>query len=234
MIRDKLSSLKNRLDALDEQFEEKKVDTWRKAADVDEEKMKSVIAGASGDSVSFEALIFPIAHVDNTVSFELLDDDEQPHYFLKGSTIDVEGQGSGTESIVGWDRDRRIGGAYTVLTEDRVLIIANHARGYDEHTIPYDTITTTNLNNGFATTRLSIQTKSATYHCGVSKTEKKYGKDEVKDAVKYLRQRREQGAEPTMEGEPLDKLEQLKSLYDDGTITEEEFEEQKAALLDDL
>jgi len=195
MIREKLSSIKERLDKFDEQFEEKKVESWRKAADVNEDKMKSVIAAASGDSVSFEALIFPLAHIDNTVSFELLDDGEQPHYFLKGSTIDVEGQGSGTESIVGWDRDRRIGGAYTVLTEERVLIIANHARGYDEHTIPYDAITTTNQNNGFASTRLSIQTKSATYHCGVSKTESKYGKDEVEDAIDYLRQRREQGAE---------------------------------------
>lgn len=231
MIRDKLGNIKERLDQIDE----KRRDRWQRRAGVDDDDLQAVIINAAGDSVNRESLIFPIGSTDSVVSFNLLDDGEQPHYFLKGSTIDVEGQGAGSESIIGWDRDRRIGGSYTVITENRVLIIANHARGYDEHTIPYDTITNVNLNSGLTSTRLSIQTKSATYHCSVSKSKRKFGKGEVTDAVEYLRERRNRVNEPdTTSDDPLDRIEKLKSLHEDGVLTDEEFEEKKESLLDEV
>ncbi|MFB6186841.1 MAG: SHOCT domain-containing protein, partial [Halobacteriaceae archaeon] len=138
--------------------------------------------------------------------------------------------GAGSESITGWDRDRRIGGAFTVITEQRVLIIANHLRGYDEHTIPYDSITAINLNSGIFSKRLTLQTRGATYHLSVTNSDD----DEVQDAVEWLRERRRQGDSHDSTDDPLDRLEKLKNLYDNGAITEDEFEEKKASLLDEI
>lgn len=238
MIRDTLSSIKEQFDRIDEKLGEKQLALFKDQADFEEERLQSLVDNASGDSVSPTALLYSIENMGNATPYNLLNEDEQPHYFLNGTTIDVEGQGAGGENIIGWDRDRRNGAIFTVFTEERILIIANHVRGYDEHTIPYDTVTNTNLNTGLgAKTRLAIQTKSATYHCDLLTTRKKHGKEEIEEAIEYLRERRQQSTESTpviTESEPLDQLEQLKSLYDDGAITEEEFEEKKAALLDDL
>lgn len=231
MIRDKLGNIKERLDQVDE----KRRNRWQRRAGVDDDELQAVITNAVGDSVNRESLIFPLGTTDSKVPFNLLDEGEQPHYFLKGSTIDVEGQGTGSESIIGWDRDRRIGGAYTVITDDRILIIANHARGYDEHTVPYDTITNVNLNSGLTSTRLSIQTKSATYHCSVSKSKREFSKNEVTNAVEYLRERRNRVNESgTTSDDPLDRIEKLKSLHEDGVLSDEEFEEKKESLLDEV
>lgn len=229
MIRGKLSKIKERIGDFDDAQREKR----RKEAGVDKEALELVIENAEGNSINRESLLRYLAI--NTVPFNLLDEDEQPHYLLHGSTIDVEGQGAGTESIIGWDRDRRLGAVYTIITDKRVLVVANHVRGYDEHTIPYDAITTVNLNSGLTSTRLSIQTTSATYHCSVSNTSREYGQEEEEQAVKYLRNRRQRENQTDSNSkEPLEEIEKLKSLYDDGVLTEEEFEEKKKSLLDGI
>jgi len=238
MIRDTLSTINQKIDRMGEKVAKKRLALFKDLAVYDEDELEDIIADASGDSVTEEELLSSIENLGNATPYNLLNEDEQPHYFLNGTTIDVEGQGAGGETIIGWDRDRRIGAVYTILTQRRILIIANHVRGYDEHTIPYDTVTTTNLNTGLgAKTRLSIQTKSATYHCDLLTTQNKHGKEEIKEAIEYLRNRREASVESTptsSESEPLDQLERLKSLYDDGAISEEEFEEKKTELLDEL
>jgi hypothetical protein len=197
-------------------------------ADRDVEEIRPLIESARGESVRRKHLFNKLGH--GTVPADLLDEGEQPHYFLWGSSIDVEGDGAGGESITGWDRDRRIGSAYTVITEQRVLVIASHLRGYDEHTIPYDSITSVNLNTGMISTRLTLQTRGATYHLSVSSSDD----EEVQEAVEYLRERRLRGDESSANDGPLDRLEKLKSLYDDGAITEVEFENKKSDLLDDI
>ncbi|MFA1612162.1 SHOCT domain-containing protein [Halobellus rubicundus] len=221
------NSIKEKFDEADRRTEE-----WIESKlDFDEERLQTLVESAQGESVTRDAFLIVL---DGFVApINLLDDEEQPHYFLNGSTVDVEGQGAGSESIVGWDRDRRIGGAYTILTSQRILVIANHARGYDEHTIPYDIVTAVNLNRGMVGIRLSIQTKSATYHCSATKTKNKYGSEEVESAVDYLRKKRQQTTEEDSD-DALDQITRLKSLYDDGAITEEEFQEKKQSLLDDI
>lgn len=218
-------------DAVDD-LEQKRKGWLESRVDFDEEEVQLLLDSASGESVERDALLRLLD--GSTAPINLLDDGEQPHHFLNGSTIDVEGQGSGTESIIGWDRDRRIGAVYTVITDQRILVIANHARGYDEHTIPYDSVTNVSLNSGFTSTRLSIQTKSATYHCSVSKSKRKFGGEEIESAVEYLRKRRQQGQQSDSTSDPLDRLEKLKSLYDDGVLSEEEFEVKKESLLDEI
>lgn len=197
-------------------------------ADRDKEAIAEIIEQAHGDSIRPNNLFQQLD--GDTVPADLLDSGEQPHYYLKGSSVDVEGDGAGGESITGWDRDRRIGSAFTLVTEQRVLVIANHFRGYDEHTIPYESISAVNLNSGFVSKRLSLQTRGATYHLSVSTSDD----DEVQRAVEYLRERRRQGDDSDSRGDPLDRIEKLKSLHDDGVLTDEEFEEKKSSLLDDV
>lgn len=221
-------SVKDKVDELDQ----KRQDWVEGLIEFDEEELQVLIEGSEGESVNRDTLLIPIS--ESSAPINLLDNGEQPHYLLNGSTIDVEGVGSGSESILGWDRDRRIGSAYTVITEQRILIIANHARGYDEHTIPYDAVTNVNLNRGVTGVRLSLQTKSATYHCSVSKSNRKYGQEEVDNATEYLRKRRKEGTESGATDDPLDRIEKLKSLHDDGVLTDEEFEDKKASLLDEV
>jgi len=198
------------------------------AADRDESEIQPLVENAEGESIN-PTNLFQILD-DETVPYDLLDDGEQPHYFLMGSSIDVEGDGASGESITGWDRDRRIGSAYTVLTEQRILIIANHVRGYDQHIVPYDSIATVNLNTGMVSTRLSIQTRGGTYHLSVTSSDD----DEVKDAVEWLLARRRQGDESDSTDESLDHLAKLKELHEDGVLTDEEFEEKKSSILSDV
>ncbi|TKX74674.1 hypothetical protein EXE46_08030 [Halorubrum sp. GN11_10-6_MGM] len=243
MIRDKLADAKKRLDEWDEKRRERwqnKVeetgDRWKErleekaAVDRDISQVESIIEQAQGESIRPNNL-FRMLNNDETVPYDLLDENEQPHYFLRGSSIDVEGDGAGGESITGWDRDRRIGSAFTVLTEQRVLVIADHFRGYDQHTIPYGSITSINLNTGLVSTRLTLQTRGATYHLSVTTSDD----DEVEQAVEYLRERRREEDKPGVDSDdPLDRLEKLKSLHNDGVLTDEEFEDKKAELLDDI
>ena len=237
MIRDKLTEAKKRY----EDWVGKKQDQIQSnleeilnrleehaAADRDESEIQPILGPALGESIKPTNLFIEL---DNkTVPYDLLDDGEQPHYFLRGSSIDVEGDGAGGESITGWDRDRRIGNAFTIITEQRVLVIANHLRGYDQHTIPYDSISAVNLNSGLVSTRLSLQTRGATYHLSVTSSDD----DEVEDAVEWLRGRRRQGEKTTSADDPLDRLEKLKDLHDNGVLTEKEFEEKKASLLSQI
>lgn len=241
MIRDKLSEVKKRIDEWDEERRERwqngienKSDQFRSrleefsAVDRDGSEIQPIIEQARGESIRPNNLFNELDK--GTVPSDLLDEGEQPHYFLKGSSIDVEGNGADGESITGWDRDRRIGSAFTVITDQRVLIIANHLRGYDEHTVPFDSISAINLNSGMISKRLSLQTRGATYHLSVSASDD----DEIQAAVEWLRERRREGSKDNLTDDPLDRLEKLKNLYDSGAITEDEFEEKKASLLDDI
>jgi hypothetical protein len=218
----KKQGLLNRLEERQDRLQE------YSAADRDESEVRPLVENAQGESIQPVNLFQKLD--DETVPYDLLDEGEQPHYFLGGTSLDVEGNGAGGESITGWDRDRRIGSAYTLLTEQRVLIVANHLRGYDHHTVPYDSISSVNLNTGLTSTRLSLQTRSATYHLSVTASDE----DEVKDAVEWLRARRRQGNESASNNDPIDRLEKLKELHEDDVLTDEEFEEKKSSILSDV
>lgn len=167
---------------------------------------------------------------------DVLDADERVHYITRGTTVDVEGSGAG-HSLFGDDRSRKSGTRGYVraaVTDRRVVIKVPQFLGNDERSVPYPNITSVDLDTGLINKRLTLQTAGQTYHVEVQEP----GKEEVRDAVRFVRQKISEANQPTVvqttesaEPDPLDQLEKLKELHDSGVVSDEEFEEKKATLL---
>ena len=163
----------------------------------------------------------------------VLDDGEKVHYLTRGSTIDVQ-EGGDNSSLSGDDRSRKSGTRGFVraaFTDQRVVVKVPQFLGTDERSIPYQNIASVDLDTGLVMKRVTLQTTGATYHIEA----KSPGKDEVRDATRFVRQKLgESNGEESAEGGALDKIEQLRDLHDDGVISDEEFEEKKQDLLDQV
>ncbi|KOX93379.1 hypothetical protein AMS69_05455 [Haloarcula rubripromontorii] len=208
------------------------------AADVDRtEKEKSSIRSArrrisdeeSGDYVTPERV--------NKVK-DILDSGEEVYYLTRGSTVDVEGSSAG-ESLWGDDRSRKTGTkgyVRAVITDKRVAVKIPQITGNDERSVPYESITSVDLDTGLVNKRLSLQTPGQTYHIEAHDP----GKDEVRRAVKFIRSKIAESNEDTVvvedssEPDPTEQLKNLKELHEEGVLTDEEFEEKKSDLLDKI
>ncbi|GAA0276841.1 PH domain-containing protein [Halobacterium noricense] len=202
----------------------------------DEEYVGNLVQTADGGTVT-ESVLKATGAGQSTV-LDFLDEDEQPHHIIKGNTIDVEGGGDST-SLLGNNRSRKmsvgINQCLTVITDERVFVIIQQGNGTDERHIPYDSITGIDLDigGGGATSRLSLQTHGRTYHLSGSLSDEA----DCRKAIEYVRHRRDeltQGQEDSgnTQASPLDQLERLKSLKDEGDISEAEFKKKKDELLD--
>lgn len=166
---------------------------------------------------------------------DILDEDEQVMYLTRGSTVDVEGSGSGS-SLFGDDRSRKSGfrgWVRAAFTQKRVAIKIPQWLGNDERSVPYSNITSIDLDTGLVKKRISLQTPGPTYHIEADNP----GKEECRDALRYARKKIGEANETgTIESspDPTKQLERLKSLHEDGVVDEEEFQEKKQKLLDEI
>lgn len=168
---------------------------------------------------------------------DILDDGEPVHHLTRGSTVDVEGSSAGT-SLFGDDRSRKTGTSGYVraaITDKRVVIKIPQVLGSDERSVPYRNITSVDLDTGFVTKRLSLQTPGQTYHIEAHEPDKQ----SVREAVSFIRDQtakaQTQGNNgPANDPDPTEQLQNLKELYDEGVVTEEEFESKKQDLLDQI
>jgi len=164
---------------------------------------------------------------------DVLDDGEHVHYLTRGSTVDVQ-EGGDNSSLFGDDRSRKSGTSGWVraaFTDRRVVVKVPQVLGNDERSIPYQNITSVDLDTGLVKKRVTLQTMGATYHIEVDDP----GKDEVRDAMGFVRQKLgESNDGGSTEDSALDKIEQLRDLHEDGVLSDEEFEEKKQDLLDDV
>lgn len=88
--------------------------------------------------------------------------------------------------------------------------------------------------------RLNVETDTKVFGMGVGQIDK----DEVQDMAQFVREKAHETSRPetgrsneqplTEEEDPLDKLERLGELHDSGVISEEEFQEKKQTLLDQI
>lgn len=168
----------------------------------------------------------------------VLDEDETVHYLTRGSTVDVEGSSAGN-SLFGDDRSRKSGTRGYVraaITNNRIVVKVPQWLGNDERSVPYQNITSVDLDTGLINKRLSLQTPGQTYHIEVHEP----GKEEVRDAVKFIRNKITESNEERIvvqgnnEPDPTEQLQNLKKLLDDSVISDEEFEEKKQSILDKL
>lgn len=169
---------------------------------------------------------------------DILDGGETVYYLTRGSTVDVEGSSAG-ESLWGDDRSRKSGTKGYVraaLTDDRVAVKIPQLTGNDERSVPYESITSVDLDTGLVNKRLSLQTPGQTYHIEAHEP----GKEEVRNAVKFIRDKITESNEETVvvedssEPDPTEQLKNLKELHEEGVLTDEEFEEKKSDLLDKI
>lgn len=168
---------------------------------------------------------------------EIVDPGEKIHYLAKeaGGGIDVEGSSAGS-SLFGDERSRKIGTVgwvRTAATDKRVLVKIPQALGSDERSVPYRNITSVDLDLGAVFKRLSLQTPGQTYHIDIGGL----SKDDSREMSRFVRNKASEAQENGgSEGEtdPVDQLERLRDLKDDGVLTEEEFEEKKTDLLDKI
>lgn len=167
----------------------------------------------------------------------VLEEGESVHYMTAGSTVDAEGDGAG-QSLFGDDRSRKSGTTgyvRTAFTDDRVVIKIPQITGNDQRIVPYNNITSVDVDTGMIKKRISLQTKGHTYHIEVDKP----GKEECRDIASFVREKMRELQESqqtanTNEPDPTEQLTRLKDLHDDGVLTDEEFQEKKQSLLDQI
>jgi len=170
---------------------------------------------------------------------DILDSGEVVHYITSGKTIDVEGSGAGS-SAFGNDRSRKnsfTGRVRAVVTDKRVAVKIPQMTGDDERSIPYDSITSVDLDTGLVNKRITLQTPGSTYHIEAQEP----GKEEVREAVSFIRKMRKEANQPEVvatddssEPDPLEQLEKLRELHEKGAVSDDEFEEKKSDLLDKI
>lgn len=168
----------------------------------------------------------------------ILDEGETVHYLTRGSTVDVEGSSAGS-SLFGDDRSRKTGTRGWVraaITDKRVAIKIPQWLGSDERSVPYNSITSVDLDTGLLKKRLSLQTPGQTYHIEVDNP----GKGECREAVRFIRSKISEAKLPQVitqessDPDPTEQLKNIKELHDQGVLSEEEFEEKKQSLLDKI
>ncbi|MDB9250059.1 PH domain-containing protein [Halorubrum ezzemoulense] len=133
-------------------------------------------------------------------------------------------------------------GILTAATEQRVIFKTGKIVGSSQTSIDYKNISSVEVSFGMLAKRINLETDSQVFGIGVGQL----GKDEVQDMAQFIREKMRESngsddstTEQTVgssenEEDPLDKLERLGELRDDGVITEEEFQEKKQSLLDQI
>lgn len=168
----------------------------------------------------------------------ILDEGEFVHFITRGSTIDVEGSSAGN-SLFGDDRSRKSGTrgwVRAVITDKRVAAKIPQWLGTDERSVPYDSITSVDLDTGLINKRISLQTPGQTYHIEVHDP----GKEECREIVAFIRKKISESKQPQVvqqessEPDPTEQLKNLKQLHDEGVLTTEEFESKKQSLIDKI
>jgi len=168
----------------------------------------------------------------------ILDEGEYVHYITRGSTVDVEGSSAGN-SLWGDDRSRKSGTRGWVraaITDKRVAVKIPQWLGSDERSIPYNSITSVDLDTGLVNKRISLQTAGQTYHIEVHDP----GKKECREAVAFIRKKISESKQPQVvqqeasEPDPTEQLKNLKKRHEDGILSDEEFEDKKKSLLDKI
>lgn len=170
-----------------------------------------------------------VAKIDDTLTA-----DERVQYLTRGSRVDTEGAGSGS-SLFGNDRSDKTGTRGYVraaFTDERIVVKIPQWTGSDERSIPYTNIVSADLDTGFVNKRISIQTAGPTYHIEVHEP----GKGECREIIQFVRKQasKAQGTGEDSSADPTEQLQRLKSLYDDGVVTDAEYEDKRTKLLDEI
>lgn len=163
-------------------------------------------------------------------------------YLEPGEKVHFLAMDAGGQLKIDGEKEDGIVNVLTVATDRRVLFKSGKVFGASQTSIDYGDIASVEVSFGVVQKRLNLETDSKVFGIGVGKIEK----DEVQEMARFIRQKKRDAgqddhsaagkgaASSATEEDPIDKLERLGELRDNGVITEEEFEDKKQSLLDQI
>lgn len=183
---------------------------------------------AIGESISVESLQ---REIDGRPLYRQLADSEQPHFLLHGSILDIVDT-TIPESETG-RRSRKVAGSgktlVTVLTDERVLVLIPRADSVDRIEFNLSTLeSVTSESAPGGNERLVCETIDNIYRIDTSQSQA----GESAAASEFVAESQPAAPPDTGDTAPLDALERLADLRERELLTEAEFAEKKAELLD--
>jgi len=163
-------------------------------------------------------------------------------YLEPGEKIHFLGRDAGGQLKIDGEKRDGVTAVLTAATDRRVIFKSGKVIGGSQTSIDYSDISSVEISFGMLQKRINLETDSKVFGIGVGQL----GKDEVQDMAQFIREKmretnrtRDTTTEQTVgnskdEQDPLDKLERLGELRDDGVITKKEFQEKKESLLDQI
>lgn len=218
---------------------EKRHGTQSNGPDRDESAIQSLVNQAEGLGITAERLM-----IDDGVVLHSLDDGEIPHCLVKGAGWrgievetgdEIERTGQKGAGMMETFNNKLTVPNLTIATDKRLLALHPLRTGTDEYTIPYDSIDNVSIDRGWTKRRIQVTTRSRTYYFEVKGSDH----DKISPTVDYIRKKREEAVSgtKTVSGEtdsPIEKLERLSDLHEQGAVTDSEFETKKQELLDEI
>jgi hypothetical protein len=218
---------------------EKQHGTQSSGPNRDESSVQSLVNRAEGPGITAERLM-----IDDGVVLHSLDDSEIPHCLVKGAGWrgievetgdEIERTGPKGAGMIETFNNKLTVPNLTIATDKRLLALHPLRTGTDEYTIPYDSIDNVSTDRGWTKRRIQVTTRSRTYYFEVKGSDH----DKISPAVDYIRKKREEavsGTETISEetDSPMEKLERLSDLHEQGAVTDSEFESKKQELLDEI
>lgn len=213
-------------------------------------EIEELVENAKGDTVSYEGLV-------ESEIVPALDENEQPHFLFQGNSLlittggDTIKKGGMGKTIVSVVTDKRIicnikQGGLTNIPLESVISTEYGQPPEDEWDADIPFI------GEFSgkTEKLIINVQNKTYYIGLNQRLGVLPDSMVDESIntepgvlaneimEYIRNHRENNTAESQsdsdEKSPLEKIEHLKELHDQGAITEEEFNEKKENLLDEI
>lgn len=162
-------------------------------------------------------------------------------YLDPGEKVHFMAKDSGGQLKIDGEKREKVFSVLTAVTDQRVLVKQRKMIGSGHTSIDYRDIASVEVSFGMVQKRLNLETDSKVFGIGVGKI----AKDEVQDAAQFIREKtresnrhEESASSPsdslTEDKDPLDKLERLGTLRENGVITDEEFQQKKQSLLDQI
>ncbi|EJN57788.1 PH domain-containing protein [Halogranum rubrum] len=164
-------------------------------------------------------------------------------YLEPGEKIHFLATDAGGQLKIDGEKRDNVMNVLTVVTDRRVLFKTGKVIGGSQISIDYKDISSVEVSFGLVQKRLNLETDSKVFGIGVGQIEK----DEVQDMAQFIRQKMREDSRSDRvpeanqavggtedEDDPLDKLERLGELRDRGVVTEEEFQEKKQSLLNQI
>ncbi|SNR34537.1 PH domain-containing protein [Halorubrum vacuolatum] len=158
---------------------------------------------------------------------EYLDPGEKVHFLAvsAGEGFEIDGESIGDVSA-----------QRTAVTDKRIVIKKKRGLfGLESQSIWYDNISSVDLSSGLVNKRLRVETSSKVYGIGIGGL----ADDAAENMSNFIRTKVSQANQSGSNSggtsdDPLDKLERLRDLKDEGVITEQELEEKKSDILDQI